>query len=375
MSDTNILRMAWAAISRVFRLRRCLNAEGSPSSDLNGAHSLYRRGLEHIRAGRWRDGLAALDRAVVLSPKFADAVEARAELLDAQGNLDLAAENYARARQLYAAGRAGMPDRRYVFRRKGSFAFEVESYRLVRDKVKKKVLPMLAQGNALLSQGRAEEALTCYLDTLRTKPDLLDAIALKGEALLKLGKYREALEAFDRILEKNSRDAETLNSRGIANIALGRVVEAVADWGQQLNLLPETSAAARGCVALRMGKYDLAVREFERAAANEASELYWHLYHFVARRMANTPLGSSPSASGEEWPGRLISFLFSPASPDVLLDRADSPCRRAEAHFVMGIAALPVNRDEAARHWQEVVAQDAPHLIEFAVARRELTEL
>ena len=145
---------------------------------------------------------------------FADAVLARAELLDGQGRCEAARGEYERARRLWSEMPAGAPDRRYLFRRRGHFAFEIEAYDLVRANVRNKILPQLAHGNALLVRGRAEEALDSYERALRIKPNLPELLALKGEALSALGRYEEAIQAFDTVLAAFPADGETLNAAG-----------------------------------------------------------------------------------------------------------------------------------------------------------------
>jgi hypothetical protein len=59
----------------------------------------------------------------------------------------------------------------------------------------------------------------------------------------------------------------------------------------------------------------------------------------------------------------------------VLLDRANSPTRHAEARFQMGVLAVDGNPAAARRYWREVVDQGPPALIEFAAASNELARL
>jgi hypothetical protein len=74
---------------------------------------------------------------------------ARAEILDGLGRSDEAHGEYERARRLWSELPPGAADRRYVYRRQGYFAFEAESYDLVRTNVRSKILPQIAHGNAV----------------------------------------------------------------------------------------------------------------------------------------------------------------------------------------------------------------------------------
>ena len=184
---------------------------------------------------------------------------------------------------------AGAPDRRYLFRRRGHFAFEIEAYELVRANVRNKILPQLAHGNALLVRGRAEEALDSYERALRIRPNLPEVLALKGEALSALGRYEEAIQAFDAVLAAFPADGETLNARGIARMALGKLAEANDDWRRQLELLPQAQSAARACVAMRQGNNEAAFHSFGLALAKEPANAYWPLYRLTAGRLTGAP--------------------------------------------------------------------------------------
>lgn len=339
------------------------------------AEGHYREGLLRARRGDLDGALSEFDKALARRPDLADAVVARAELLDGQGQSDAARAEYERARSLWAQMSAGAPDRRYLFRRRGHFAFEIEAYDLVRSNVRNKVLPQLAHGNALLVRGRAREALDSYERALKVKHDLPEVLALKGEALSALGRYEEAIQIFDTVLAARPADDESLNSRGIARMALGRIVEANDDWRRQLELLPRMHSAARACVALRQGNYGAAFHEFELARAKEPGNPYWLLYRLTAGRLAGVPAESFVVPSGEQWPATLIAFHAGEATEEELLGRADTPCRRAEALFQIGVLTVGGNPAAAGRHWREVVEHGAPALIEYAAARNELARL
>ncbi len=122
--------------------------------DEHDARVHFRDGLVKRRWRRQRRALAALDRSLALVPDFADAVMARAEILDGLGRSDEARASTAGAPPVVGTA-AGAADRRYIFRRQGYFAFEAESYDLVRTNVRSKILPQLAHGNASLAHGRA----------------------------------------------------------------------------------------------------------------------------------------------------------------------------------------------------------------------------
>jgi tetratricopeptide (TPR) repeat protein len=340
-----------------------------------GAEQHYRNGLLKMRSGDAEGALQDFDNALVRNPGLADAIVARAELLDGLGRWEEARREYERARRLWSELPTGAPDRRYLFRRRGDFAFEIEAYDLVRGNVRNKVLPQLAYGNAQLLRGRLKEALDSYERALRVKPDMPDLLALKGEALSAMGRYEEAVEIFDRVLSARPADAETLNARGIARMAVGKVAEANEDWRRQLELLPAAQSSARACVAMRQANYEAAFQEFGLALAKEPSNPYWLLYRLTAGRLIGAPLDPIVLPAERHWPVPLLALRAGQASEQQMLAGADTQGRRAEALFQMGVVALAGNPAAARGYWSEIVERSSPALIEFAAARNELVRL
>jgi tetratricopeptide (TPR) repeat protein len=375
LSNGAILQAVIAPFARLWRRSTSAAVDLKPDS----AERHYRDGVLKVRNGDVNGALAEFDKALDRAPAFADAVLARAELLDGLGRCEAARGEYERARQLWSEMPAGAPDRRYLFRRRGHFAFEIEAYELVRANVRNKILPQLAHGNALLVRGRATEALDSYERALRLRADQPELLALKGEALSALGRYEEAIQAFDSVLAAFPSDVETLNGRGIARMALGKVADADADWRRQLDLLPQTQSAARACVAMRQGNYEAAFHSFGLALAKEPANPYWLLYRLTAGRLTGAPRDpiAVPAAEqgGAQWPAPLLALHAGQATEEDALARADTPCRRTEALFQLGVLALAGNPAAARRQWEEVVERGAPALIEYAAARNELTRL
>jgi tetratricopeptide (TPR) repeat protein len=333
----------------------------------------FRKGRSEMRAGDFKAATVEFDRALSRLPDFADAVAARAELLDMQGNSDAARVEYERARQLWAAIRPGAPDRSYLFRRPGRFTFEIEAYDLVLRRIKSGILPLIARGNALLVQGHGAEALESYERALKVKPNLPEVMALKGEALSAMRRYEEAITAFDAALTIQPKDAETLSGRAIARMALGRVEDANADWRRQFELLPQGQTAARAYVALRMADYKSALPEIERALAKEPANPYWRLYRLTALRRLGTTADPIEAPAGDVWPWPLIALHAGRMSEDEVLRRADTDCRQAEAAFQLAVAPSSWDRRATERRWKDVVERGAPTLIEYAAARNELS--
>jgi Flp pilus assembly protein TadD len=371
LSTSSDILQAIGPLARLWRRSTSVVEEVPPE----GAEQHYRDGLLRMRRGDAEGALQEFDKALARHPGLADAVVARAELLDGLGRWEEARHEYERARRLWSALPAGAPDRRYLFRRRGDFAFEVEAYDLVRANVRNKVLPQLAYGNAQLLRGRPKEALDSYERALRVKPDMPELLALKGEALSAMGRYDEAIEVFDRVLAVRPADAESLNARGIAHMALGKVAEANQDWRRQLEFLPATQSASRACAAMRQANYEVAFKEFGLALAKEPVNPYWLLYRLTAGRLIGAPLDPIVLPAERLWPTALLALRAGQASEQQVLASADTGNRRAEALFQLGVVALAGNPAAARTYWSEIAERGGPSLIEFAAARNELVRL
>ena len=108
---------------------------------------------------------------------------------------------------------------------------------------------------------------------------------------------------------------------------------------------------------MRQANYSAAFNEFGVAIAKEPDNAYWLLYRLTAgatgRRAEPSRSPFPPTIVGRQ---PLLAFRAGQATEEALLDRANSPSRRAEARFQTG---RPCRRRQSARrrrrYWREVV--------------------
>lgn len=336
---------------------------------------LFRRGRHAMLTGNFAQALDALEQAIANSPKYGEAIEARGETLDMIGETAAAADEYNRSRQLRATIRPGAPDLSYVLRHRGQFGSEILSYDLASRRIKNRLFPLIARGNALMASQRPLDALVQYDRALRINPRSLELVLLRANALLAADRFAQAIAEFGKVLAANANDIDALSGRAIARVATDDIDGANADWLRQFELIPPERPDARACVALRMADYPRALPELERAMTKYPAEPYWRLYRGAASwRLGQTTDVSNQAVTGE-WPEPLLELQAGMLDEKQILMRADNPDRQTEAAFQLGLLAISDDKRTAERWWRQVVKRASPELIEYAAARNELARL
>lgn len=98
---------------------------------------------------------------------------------------------------------------------------------------------LLQAGNALMTQGRAAEALGHFERLVGIAPEHADGHYNRGVALQTLARYDQAVAAYDRALQLDPKDREAHNNRGISLMQLQRRDAAAASFAQALQLAPD----------------------------------------------------------------------------------------------------------------------------------------
>jgi tetratricopeptide (TPR) repeat protein len=122
-------------------------------------------------------------------------------------------------------------------------------------------------GNALLQQGRLDEAMVYFQQALQIRPDYADAHFNLGVALLRKGNVDEAIAQFQQALEIEPDDAEARLALGNALLQQGRVDEAMVYFRTARQIEPDDAEAhlALGNALLQQGRVDEAIVHFQTA--------------------------------------------------------------------------------------------------------------
>jgi tetratricopeptide (TPR) repeat protein len=122
-------------------------------------------------------------------------------------------------------------------------------------------------GVALLQTGRVDEAMVYYQKALALQPDFAEAHNNLGNALLQKGSGDEAIAHFQKALELQSDYANARYNLGNALVQKGRVDEAISHYQQVLKIQPGFAEAHNnlGSLLLQKGQVDEAMAHFRTA--------------------------------------------------------------------------------------------------------------
>ena len=137
-------------------------------------------------------------------------------------------------------------------------------------------------GNALLAEGRLEEAAALYKLGMRLDPTHVGAAYNFANALHKQGKIEEAITGYRLALKLEPRSIEAHNNLGVALLAAGRVDEAKGEFDRTLRLDPEDVEAELnlGLIASGSGRWEAAVEHYERALRRHGDDPRYAEAHF-----------------------------------------------------------------------------------------------
>ena len=195
--------------------------------------------LDARQKGARERALEALDRAIYLDGRCADAVRVRGLLLMEMGKLDQAAADLDRVVRL-------APD---------SACCELE------------------RGTVHLLRGWLEVALTAFERAIALEPDLAAAHASRAAVLLRQGWLDEALEAISIAVAARPDSDRDLHNRAVVRTALGQHGEAIRDYERALAINPKSGGSHNNLAWLLATTPDQSLRDGPRALRHARAAL------------------------------------------------------------------------------------------------------
>lgn len=197
-------------------------------------------GLIYGKQGRYAEALNALNDAVQLNPRSADAWNYKGVILSKQGNYSEAVKAFRNTTRLspqYAT------------------AWKYE-------------------GDALAHLGRKEnnrsrynEAIQAYDKAIDLDPQYASAWNNKGIMLYNLGKYSEATRAYEETIKLNSSNAAVWYEKGLSLLAMGKNDEALTAYDKVIQIDPgnRTAWIYKAIALERLNRHNESVKSSQKA--------------------------------------------------------------------------------------------------------------
>jgi tetratricopeptide (TPR) repeat protein len=224
-------------------------------------------GIVFNKLGRSAEALAPLQRAIALSPGFAEAHFNLGHTFADLGRLDDSEASYRRALKFkpnYAEAHVNLGA---TLKELGRPNEAEASFRRALD-----INPDFAEansnlGNILKDLSRFDEAMACHQRALEINPNYTEAHSNLGLTFMDLGRLDEAMACHQRALEINPNYAEAHSNLGIALKELGRLEESEASHRRALAIKSDFSGAHSnlGSTLSDSGRHDEAEACFRRA--------------------------------------------------------------------------------------------------------------
>jgi serine/threonine protein kinase/Flp pilus assembly protein TadD len=149
------------------------------------------------------------------------------------------------------------------------------------------------RGQADLSRGAYEEAVTAFSEAIRLEPDSFAAHFHRGIAHYLAGRSREALTDYTSAIRVVPGSAEARLARARVHRDLGNYHLALKDYTDAIRLRPDGKVyVARGCLQHEIGAYDQALADYEIALRLRPDDSAAHFRRGVTRYVMGDSAGA-----------------------------------------------------------------------------------
>jgi tetratricopeptide (TPR) repeat protein len=243
----------------------CLTAR--PEITRGDGFACYLAGLINVNLGQDAAALPFYDRALALKPDYAEAIEARARLMQRAGRLEEAVTAYG---ALYAyKPAASLSAKAEILLDLGRTGEAFEAYRALAAIEPRDATAWYNCGAIQAARGDQNAAYQFFLKALEREPGYGKALYGAATALQKLGRPQAALDACDRFLAVAPSDFDGWFLRGNLLYSLSHAPEALAAFDKALALNPSNLGALcnRGETLRQLGRFPEAAAMFDEALA------------------------------------------------------------------------------------------------------------
>jgi tetratricopeptide (TPR) repeat protein len=194
------------------------------------------------------------------------------------------------ADRTYARFQRGM-----AYERLGDFDHAIEDDSAVIQDNPQEAMAYNNRGFAYQRKGNLDHALADYDHAVQLVPELNVAWFNRGEAHRLQGDYPGAVDDFSHVIKLQPKDAVAWNNRCYYRAIAGQLDDALADCNRSLQLKPGVGYVldSRGFTYLKMKKYDLAIKDYDQAIAQDDHSAPYFYGRGLARRGVHDVAGSN----------------------------------------------------------------------------------
>jgi tetratricopeptide (TPR) repeat protein len=207
-------------------------------------------------------------KALDISPNYAEARNNLAVALAGRGQVDSAFTHYEKVLEIkpdYAEAHNNLGN---ALAGRGQIDSAIAHYQKALESKPDYAEARNNLGNALTSRGQVDSAIAQYQEALVIKPDYAEAHNNLGRALSEKGRFDEATAHFQRAVRLKPDDAEAHINLGLVLQARGRFDEAIAQLQQALQINPNHGEAHNNLAWLRATCPAAALRNGAEAIAH-----------------------------------------------------------------------------------------------------------
>ena len=245
------------------------------------------RGVSLCRQRKYEESINCFERALEISPDYADAFVNKGISLSKLKKYEEAIECYDKALKIVPKYTDAWNNKGITLSKQKKYEEAMNCYNTALEFTPDDIDLWNNKGSALFRQAKYDEAITCYRKALKINPNHIKAWNNVGNALYYLGKFTEAIKCYNKVLESQPGHTKALNNKGFALYASGKYEEAIECYNKVLNINPEYIDAwyNKGCALYYLGKYEEAIKCYDKvldinpeyidAWYNKASTLYY----------------------------------------------------------------------------------------------------
>jgi len=155
----------------------------------------------------------------------------------------------------------------WTYQRNSVWSDDVALWKDCVEKSPKKASPHHHLGNALLHQGRLDEAVSHFSEALRIEPYVVGTYNCLGNALIRQGRPDEATSVYLQALRLDPKNVKGRCNLAVVYMGQGRLNEAITYFSEALRIKPDAPKVHSnlGVALVRVGRLQEAVSHFSEA--------------------------------------------------------------------------------------------------------------